>query len=113
MVTLPLLTIFADIIGLFGGMMVAWAEAGIAPEFFYQKCIESLRPVDLATGLLKALVFATFIALAACYKGLNSECGTRGVGESTTYVVVTTNIFIMVSDFFLTKLFLLTMPYVQ
>lgn len=112
-ITLPILTMFANFIGLFGGMLVAMSEVGIAPEFFYQKCVDSIRGVDIVTGLLKAFIFAIFIALAACYRGMNSQGGTRGVGDTTTYVVVTTNIFIMVSDFFITKFFLLTMPYVQ
>ena len=54
------------------------------------------------------MVFAYFIAVTACWKGLNTEGGTRGVGVSTTWVVVMASVFIMVSDFFLTKFFILT-----
>lgn len=111
--TLPLLTLFADFIGLFGGMLVTMKEAGVSSEFFIDKCIDSLRTNDFLTGLIKAAIFAIFISLTACYRGLHSEGGTKGVGDSTTYVVVTTNIFIMVSDFFLTKLFLIFLPYAK
>jgi phospholipid/cholesterol/gamma-HCH transport system permease protein len=108
MIALPLLTLFADYIGLLGAMMICAREHAINPEFFISKSIDTLRIVDFATGMAKTVVFAFFIAITACWKGLNTEGGTRGVGASTTWVVVTSTIFIMVSDFFLTKLFILT-----
>jgi phospholipid/cholesterol/gamma-HCH transport system permease protein len=58
--------------------------------------------------MAKTAVFAAFISLAACWRGLNTDGGTQGVGSSTTWVVVVSSIFIMISDFFMTKLFLLT-----
>jgi phospholipid/cholesterol/gamma-HCH transport system permease protein len=113
LITLPLLTIMADFIALFGGMLVAKSEIAIPAAFFYQKCLDTLRPIDFSTGLIKAFVFALFIGLTACYKGLNSKGGTKGVGDTTTFVVVSSSIFIMIADFFLTKLFLITLPYAQ
>jgi phospholipid/cholesterol/gamma-HCH transport system permease protein len=108
MIALPILTLFADYIGLFGAMMICASEHSINTEFFIAKSIDTLRIVDFATGMAKTVVFAFFIAITACWKGLNTEGGTRGVGASTTWVVVTSSIFIMVSDLFLTKLFILT-----
>jgi phospholipid/cholesterol/gamma-HCH transport system permease protein len=108
MIALPLLTLFADYIGLFGAMLICAREHAINPEFFASKAIDTLRIVDLATGMAKTVVFAFFIAITACWKGLNTSGGTRGVGITTTWVVVQSSIFIMVSDFFLTKLFILT-----
>lgn len=108
LITLPLLTLIADYIGLIGAMVVSKAELNIGYEYFYQKVIETLRIYDLLTGLTKSFVFAFFIAVTACWKGLNTEGGTQGVGQSTTWVVVSTAIFIMVCDFFLTKIFILT-----
>jgi len=108
MIALPILTLFADYIGLFGSMIVCTKELAINPEYFFAKSIETLRMYDLLTGMAKTLVFAFFISMTACWKGLNTEGGTQGVGESTTWVVVTSSIFIMISDFFLTKLFILT-----
>ncbi len=113
MIALPCLTIIADFVGLFGGMLVAMQEASISASYYIGKCIETLRPVDFTTGLLKTVVFAAFISLSACYRGMRSEGGTKGVGDSTTFVVVSTNIFIMISDFFLTKLFMIILPYGQ
>jgi phospholipid/cholesterol/gamma-HCH transport system permease protein len=108
MIALPLLTLFADYIGLFGALVVCVTELGIAPEYFYAKTVETLRLYDLTTGLFKTAVFAFFISVTACWKGLNTEGGTQGVGETTTWVVVTSSIFIMIADFFLTKIFILT-----
>lgn len=106
MIALPLLTLFANYIGLFGAMMVSLHELGINTEFFMIKVIDTLRVPDLITGMTKTIVFAFFISVTACWKGLNTEGGTQGVGNSTTWVVVTSSIFIMISDFFLTKIFI-------
>ena len=108
LIALPILTLFADYIGLFGAMIVCLKDLSINTEFFIAKTIETLKMYDLLTGMAKTLVFAFFISIAACWKGLNTEGGTQGVGNSTTWVVVTSSIFIMISDFFLTKLFILT-----
>jgi phospholipid/cholesterol/gamma-HCH transport system permease protein len=108
MIALPILTLFADYIGLFGAMLVASSELGISTEYFLAKSVESLRMYDLLTGMAKTSVFAFFISITACWKGLTTEGGTKGVGDTTTWVVVTSSIFIMVSDFFLTKFFILT-----
>lgn len=111
MITLPILTVFANFIGIFGGMLVTVKELGQTPSFFFTKGIEVLRMSDFFMGFCKTFVFAIFIALTACYKGMRTSGGTRGVGDATTWVVVTTNIFIMISDFFLTKLFIIFFPY--
>ncbi|MFZ9596412.1 MAG: MlaE family ABC transporter permease [Bdellovibrionia bacterium] len=108
MIALPLLTLIADYIGLFGALLVCLNDLGINAEYFITKSIETLRLSDFLTSMTKTLVFAFFISLTACWKGLTTEGGTQGVGNSTTWVVVTSSIFIMVSDFFLTKIFILT-----
>ena len=108
LIALPILTLFADYIGLFGAMMVCYFDLNINPEFFWSKAVETLRISDLLTGMAKTIVFAFFISLTACWRGLNTEGGTQGVGNTTTWVVVTSSIFIMISDFFLTKFFILT-----
>lgn len=105
MIALPCLTLMADYVGLLGAMLVAKLELNIGFNFFIAKALESLVLADLFTGMAKTVVFAFFIAITACWKGLNTEGGTQGVGESTTWVVVMSSIFIMVADFFLTKFF--------
>jgi phospholipid/cholesterol/gamma-HCH transport system permease protein len=108
MIALPLLTLMADYVGLFGAMLIAKTELSIDFQFFIAKVLETLTLADLFTGMFKTVVFAFFIAITACYRGLNTEGGTQGVGTTTTWVVVTSSIFIMISDFFLTKFFLVT-----
>jgi phospholipid/cholesterol/gamma-HCH transport system permease protein len=106
LIALPILTLIADYIALFGALLVSITDLGINSEYFISKTLESLRLSDFLTSMAKTVVFALFISLTACWKGLNTEGGTQGVGNSTTWVVVTSSIFIMISDFFLTKLFI-------
>jgi phospholipid/cholesterol/gamma-HCH transport system permease protein len=108
LIALPLLTLFANYIGLIGASLVSYNELNIHYEYFWQKTIETIKMVDLLTGLTKSAVFAFFIAIAACWRGLNTEGGTQGVGNSTTWIVVVSSVFIMIGDFFLTKLFIIT-----
>jgi phospholipid/cholesterol/gamma-HCH transport system permease protein len=110
-IALPILATFANFIGLFGGMLVCVKELGLTTEFFISKVIDSLTLQDFVTGFTKTIIFAIFIALTACYRGMKTSGGTRGVGDSTTWVVVTTNIFIMIADFFITKFFIIVAPY--
>ncbi len=105
---LPLLTVVANYIGIVGGMLVSTHELGINPEFFYAKTVDTVTVWDLLTGLIKSFVFGCFIAIAACWKGLNTEGGTQGIGNTTTWVVVSSSIFVLVADFFLSKLFMIT-----
>ncbi|MGE4234038.1 MAG: MlaE family ABC transporter permease [Bacteriovoracia bacterium] len=110
-IALPILTIFADFIGILGGLLVTVKELGQTADFFITKSIEAVLMSDFFYSLIKPFVFAFFIALIACYRGMRTSGGTRGVGDSTTWVVVTTNITIMIADFFLTKLIILISPY--
>ena len=93
---------------LYGALAVSQAELNINPEFFVTKVLDTLIIEDLLTGLAKTVVFAYFISVTACWKGLDTEGGTQGVGNTTTWVVVAASIFIMIADFFLTKFFIIT-----
>ncbi len=108
MVALPVLTLMADYVAIIGAMLVSKVELNISFSFFIAKTKETLTIADLFTGMAKTVVFAIFIAITACWKGLNTEGGTLGVGKTTTWVVVTSSIFIMLADFFLTKFFIIT-----
>ena len=108
MIALPLLTLMADYIALLGAMLIAKTELNIGFHFFVAKVFETISIADLLTGMAKTVVFAFFIAISACWMGLSTEGGTQGVGKTTTWVVVSSSIFIMVADFFLTKIFFMT-----
>ena len=107
MISLPLLTALSNALGIIGGMIVALIEFDMPVGFYFNKILETIKLTDFATGLLKTVFFAAVITLTACYKGFRTTEGTRGVGQSTTWVVVVSSIFILISDFFLSKLFLL------
>jgi len=104
---LPLLTVVADIVGLFGGMVMAVSEIGQSRAYYVSHVLLALKVQDITSGIGKSFFFAFFIGIIACYNGLNATGGADGVGKATTNTVVTASIAIIVSDFFLTKIFLL------
>ncbi|MFQ5904442.1 MAG: MlaE family ABC transporter permease [Candidatus Binatia bacterium] len=105
-VMLPLLTILADFVGVLGGLFISVTELDVSGDFYVNSIIQFIRFRDLFSGLGKTFFFAFFIATIACYNGLQVIGGADGVGRATTQTVVMATITILVSDFFLTKLFL-------
>jgi phospholipid/cholesterol/gamma-HCH transport system permease protein len=105
-IAMPLLTVLADIVGLFGGMVMAVSEVGQSRAYFISHVLLALTMQDVMSGIGKTFFFAFFIGIIACYNGLNATGGADGVGKATTNTVVTASIAIIISDFFLTKLFL-------
>lgn len=103
-VTLPLLTITADLIGIVGGGIVARQIYGLDPSVYIESAKVGVSTSDILGGIIKPLAFGLIIALVACYRGLNTNGGTVGVGRSTTSAVVTASINIIIADFFLSKL---------
>jgi phospholipid/cholesterol/gamma-HCH transport system permease protein len=103
LVTMPLLTVAADVFGIIGGGTVATTLYGMAPETFVASVRFGINRDDIIGGVIKPLVFAVLIGAIACQKGLNTEGGTVGVGRSTTSAVVTASIVVIVADFFLAK----------
>jgi phospholipid/cholesterol/gamma-HCH transport system permease protein len=104
---LPILTILADTIGLFGGMLMAVTEIGQTKVYYMNHVLGALSIRDVFSGVGKTFFFAFLIGVIACYNGLNAKGGADGVGKATTNTVVTGSITVIISDFFLTKLFLL------
>jgi phospholipid/cholesterol/gamma-HCH transport system permease protein len=105
-VALPLLTVLADIIGLFGGMVMAVSEVGQSRAYFISHVLLALTMQDVMSGIGKTFFFAFFIGIIACHNGLRATGGADGVGKATTNTVVSASIAIIISDFFLTKIFL-------
>ena len=106
LISLPILTTFGILIGLIGGMIVCYTDLNLTPQYYYNKIMETLTLKDFFSGLGKAFFVAIFISVIGCLKGFNTSGGTRGVGLSTTESVVISAITILISDFFLSKLFL-------
>jgi phospholipid/cholesterol/gamma-HCH transport system permease protein len=105
-IMLPLLTVLGDCLGVLGGALISVTELRVGGDFYFKSLLQYLTFGDLGSGVGKTVFFAVFIALIACYNGLRAEGGADGVGRATTATVVAGSITVLVSDFFLTKLFL-------
>src|ERR1700733_6105097 len=104
LIMLPLLTIFADVISIAGGMWVAQTYAHISADTFLSAARQSVGFEDVLKGLLKSVVFACIIAMVGAYQGLSTRGGAAGVGQSTTSSVVLAIILIFISNFVLSFL---------
>jgi len=105
LITMPLLVLIADIIGVAGGYLVAAYKLGFNPNAYLTATFDHLLTEDVVSGLVKAAVFGFIIALMGCYHGYNSRGGAQGVGAATTSAVVSASITILLSDYLLTSVF--------
>lgn len=101
---LPLLTLFGNALGIYGGRLVAVNMMHANPVIYDQNTYQFLEMNDLTSGLIKAAVFGTILSLTGCMKGFYTTGGAEGVGRATTEAVVMASLVILLSDFFLTKL---------
>jgi len=106
MITLPILVLIADIIGVSGGYLVATEVLDFNASSYIKNTFDFLETRDVISGLIKASVFGFIVSLMGCYHGFNSSGGAQGVGRATTNAVVSSFILILVSDYFLTVLLL-------
>jgi phospholipid/cholesterol/gamma-HCH transport system permease protein len=104
-VVLPLLTIIADFVGMFGGFVVAKFVLNLEGAQYWTTVWQSLEWNDVVQGLLKPFVFSFAISLVGCFYGLRTSGGTQGVGRSTTQAVVMASVLIFILTFFVTKIF--------
>ncbi len=107
---LPLLTLYADIIGIFGGYLICVYKLGISSTIYTKMTFDALLFKDIFTGLGKTIVFGMVIALVSCYEGFNVQGGSEGVGRATMKAVVTSFILIIATDCFFTALFYFIFP---
>lgn len=103
--TLPVLTAVADIIGVAGGWLVATRTLGFNAAVYVRNTWDFLQDWDVESGLIKAAVFGFIVALMGCYHGFNATGGARGVGRATTHAVVSAAILIFAADYLLTSAF--------
>ncbi|MGH7278233.1 MAG: MlaE family ABC transporter permease [Candidatus Rokuibacteriota bacterium] len=107
LVVFPLLTVLADTVGLLGGMAIMVIERGTDPYAYWNVTTYWILPRDFLTGVGKSVVFGALVTLIGCYNGLSTQGGTEGLGRAATATVVHVAMAVIVSDFFLTKLFLM------
>jgi len=102
---LPLLTIYANAIGIFGGYSIAVWKLGITSSMYINSTFEALALKDIFSGLLKSVIFALIICSVSCYEGLTARGGAEGVGRATTLAVVISFILIISADCLFTAFF--------
>ena len=108
-IALPVLVIYMDVIGWFGGAIVSAAnpDVGVSFNSYYRNLSEFVEFEDVINGLVKAAVFGIIISTVCCYVGLNTRGGPREIGTSVTRAVVLSFILILIFDYFITRLLLL------
>ena len=105
-IVMPLMGAMSVVLGVLAGAMVAALEPDVHMSYFINAALRSTTLPDLFFGLSKTMFFGLNIALVACYLGMNTRDGTVGVGQSTTKTVVVSSVVTLVSNFFMTKLFI-------
>jgi phospholipid/cholesterol/gamma-HCH transport system permease protein len=103
-IMLPILTIFADIVSVIGGMYLANSVAHISFETYITSARQAVGITDVLKGVFKAIVFGAIIALIGAYQGLRTRGGAAGVGRATTGAVVTSIILIFATNFIMSFL---------
>ena len=104
-ITLPLLVLVADIIGVMGGYLVGVYKLAFNPAAYVESTFSYLAAMDVISGLVKAGAFGLIITSVSCYKGFYCDKGARGVGQATTSAVVTSSVFILLTNYLLTNIF--------
>jgi phospholipid/cholesterol/gamma-HCH transport system permease protein len=105
LVAMPLLAVVTDAVALFGGYIIS-AGYGINPVMYRVSIPQFMVFQDLIEGVVKPLFFGFVIAMMGCHVGLRANGGAEGVGAAAKRAVVLASVFILVSDFFLTKIFI-------
>ena len=96
-VVMPMLTLYADLLGIVGGGIVA-GGMGITPLQYISQAEQALAVNHLVVGLIKSVVFALLIAVAGCRAGINSGRSSAAVGQAATEAVVTAIVYLIVAD---------------
>ena len=103
--TLPMLTVIADLVGLVGGFVISYFILRQTGSQYWNTAYRSLELNDMVQGLIKPFVFALVISLVGCFYGMRTSGGTQGVGRATTQAVVVASVWIFVLNFFITRIF--------
>jgi len=97
-VALPLLTIYADMMGVLGGMVMAKSKLGVSFADFLDRFDDAVKLSALMVGIGKAPVFAAIVAIVGCFHGFQVSNGADSVGRQTTVSVVQAIFLIIVAD---------------
>jgi phospholipid/cholesterol/gamma-HCH transport system permease protein len=95
---MPLLAMYANCLGILGGMAIAYATLDIPPAAYWVEMLTIVDISDVAVGVIKAIVFGLIVGFSGCLRGLQAENNAAGVGNAATSAVVTSILFIIVAD---------------
>jgi len=104
LLAMPLLCAIFNVLGIFGGYIVAVGLLGLSPGTFMSQIIAAVELVDVYSGFIKSLVFGLIFGWVSCYKGYTCGFGAQGVNRATTQSVVTASVAVLVVDYFLTSI---------
>ncbi len=97
-ITVPLLTVAADLLGVVGAMAVMWSELAIDPGQFLARAARAIQVSDYLVGLVKAPVFGAIVATVGCYQGLHARDNADDVGQRTAAAVVHSMFLVIIAD---------------
>ena len=98
LITLPILGLVANVLGLFGGAMMAWIELGISPGMFLTRLLEGTSVDHVIVGVVKAPVFAMIIGVIGCHAGMGVEGNAESLGRQTSAAVVRSIFAVIAAD---------------
>jgi phospholipid/cholesterol/gamma-HCH transport system permease protein len=104
-ISLPLLTVWADMLGIFGGMLTASAQLDVSFVDFVGRLVKAVEMTTYTVGLGKAFVFAIIITMIGCFQGFRTKGGADNVGRQTTRSVVQSIFLVIVADALFSVLF--------
>jgi len=104
-VVMPLLTVFGNVVGIFGGMSVAYFYFDIPVFSYIHRTLVAVSAANLGESLTKSFIFAVIIALTGCLRGFQADRDAQGVGRAATSAVVIAIFLVVVADFTITFLF--------
>ena len=102
---MPLLTLYADLVGIIGGGVVGAAMLDLTPVVYWDQTVYGVTLNDFTTGLIKASVFGMLIAFSGCLRGMQCGNSASAVGDAATSAVVTGIVMIIVADATFTVVF--------
>ncbi len=97
-IVLPLLSLFADVLGVLGGMVMAAVQLDVSFREFFERIPQAVTVTSLLIGIGKAPVFAAIIALVGCYQGFQVRASAESVGRHTTLSVVQSIFLVIIAD---------------
>jgi phospholipid/cholesterol/gamma-HCH transport system permease protein len=101
----PLLTLYANALGILGGLAVAYGLLSISPSAYWAEMLTIVDLSDVLSGVIKATAFGLIVGLSGCLRGLQAERSAAGVGRAATSAVVTSILLMVIADAIFAVLF--------